>query len=118
MAEKYTMRKFLETVATGFTGAEEVEFAKAEIAKLDARNEARKGKPSKTAQVNAPIKDAIKAFVADNPGTTAEAIGIAIGQTTQKVSSLATQLVNEGVITSVDVKKVNGKGKVKSYTAV
>jgi hypothetical protein len=118
MAEKYTMRKFLETVATGLTGAEEVEFAKGEIAKLDARNEARKGKPSKTAQVNAPIKDAIKAFVTDNPNATAEAIGVAIGQTTAKVSSLATQLVNEGILASADIKKVNGKGKVKSYIVV
>lgn len=114
--EKYTMRKFLEAVKAGNVTEVEQKYAEAEIAKLDARNEARKGKESKTAQANAPIKEAIKGFVKDNPGVTAEVIGQAIGQTTAKVSALATQLVDDGVLTKADVKKAAGKGKVKAYT--
>lgn len=114
--EKYTMRKFLEAVKAGNVTEVEQKYAEAEIAKLDARNEARKGKESKTAKDNAPIKEDIKAFVKDNPGATAEAIGKAIGQTTAKVSALATQLVKDEVLVAAEVKKVGGKGKVKAYT--
>ena len=114
--EKYTMRKFLEAVKAGNVTEVEQKYAEAEIAKLDARNEARKGKESKTAKDNAPIKEDIKAFVKDNPGATAEAIGKAINQTTAKVSALATQLVKDEVLVATEVKKAAGKGKVKAYT--
>ena len=41
--EKYTMRAFLENVKAGNVGDVEKAYAEAEIAKLDARNEKRKG---------------------------------------------------------------------------
>jgi len=116
--EKYTMRKFLEAVKAGNVGEEEQKYAEAEIAKLDARNEARKGKESKTAKENAPIKDAIKDFVTANPDATAKEIADGVGQTTAKVSALATQLVKEGVLTTKEVKAASGKGKVKAYALV
>ena len=114
--EKYTMRAFLTAVKDGKVTEVEQKYAEAEIAKLDARNEARKGKESATAKANAPIKEAIKAFVAENPKATAEVIGKAIEQTTAKVSALATQLVKENVLVAEEVKKEGGKGKVKAYT--
>lgn len=114
--EKYTMRMFLEAVKAGEVTEVEKAFAEAEIAKLDKRNEARKGKESKTAQANAPIKEAIKAFVGENAGKTAGEIAEAIGQTTAKVSALATAMVKDGVLTAEEVKNPKGKGKVKAYT--
>lgn len=119
--EKYTMRKFLEAVKAGNVTDVEKEFAAGEIVKMDARNEARKGKETKAQKENAPIKDAIKAYIGENPGVTAEAIAKALTTeekplTTAKVSALATQLKDAGVIEAVDVKKADGKGKVKAYT--
>lgn len=117
--EKMTLREFYTAVA-GVEGIADnlKDFAEGEIAKLDKRNADRKGKPSKTAQVNAPIKDAIVEFVKTNPNATAEVIGGGVGQTTAKVSALATQLVKDGVLAATEVKKANGKGKVKAYTAL
>lgn len=114
--EKYTMRAFLENVKAGNVGDVEKAYAEAEIAKLDARNEKRKGAESKTAKANAPIKEAITAYVGENAGKTAKEIGEAIGQTTAKVSALATILVKEGVLVTTEVKPAGGKGKVKAYT--
>lgn len=120
--EKYTMRAFLENVKAGNVGDAEKAYAEAEIAKLDARNEKRKGAESKTAKANAPIKEAIKAYVGENAGKTAKEIAEGIGKvdevvlTTAKVSALATILVKEGVLTTTEVKPAGGKGKVKAYT--
>lgn len=119
--DKYTMRKFLENVKAGNVTDVEKEFAAGEIVKMDARNEARKGKETKAQKENAPIKDAILAYIKENPGVTAEAIAKALTTdekplTTAKVSALATQLKDAGAIKAEDVKKADGKGKVKAYT--
>jgi len=115
----YTMRNFLTDVAAiDGVDAKVKAFAEAEIAKIDKRNADRKAKGSKTAKENAPIKDAIVEFVKTNPNATAETIGGGVGQTTAKVSALATQLVKEGVLVATEVKKANGKGKVKAYTTL
>ena len=95
-----------------------VEFAKKEIAKLDERNAKRASKPSKTAVANEPIKEAIKAFLSDKTDPmTASAIfeGVEECTSTQKASALCRQMVDSGILTSVDV-KVKGKGKQKGYS--
>lgn len=122
MDNKYTNRMFFIDVINGVNADAVKAFATAELAKLDARNEKRKGN-TKTAKENAPIKDAILAYVKDNPNATAGAIATALGTaeaplTTAKVSALATQMKNEGILTAVEVKAGSGKGKVKAYTAV
>lgn len=111
----YTMRNFLTDVAAiEGVDAKVKAFAEAEIAKIDKRNADRKAK-NKTALANAPLKEAIVKFVGENPGATAEVIGQALELTTAKVTSLATQLRDAEVLVAEDVKKVNGKGKVKAY---
>lgn len=114
--EKYTMRAFLENVKAGNVTEVEQKYAEAELVKLDARNEARKGKESKTAKENAPIKEAIVTFLESNPGKTAAEVGAGVGQTTAKASALLTQLVKDGQVTATEVKALSGKGKVKAYT--
>lgn len=113
--EKYTFRAFLNDVIAGNVTDEVKKYAEAEVAKLDARNEKRKGAESKTAKENAPIKDAIVAYLKDNGEKTAGEIAKGIEQTTAKVSALATQLVKAEVLVAKEVKNPNGKGKVKAY---
>ena len=114
MAE-FTKREFLKGIVEGAViTAEQAEYAVAEIAKLDKRNEKRASTPSKTAIANEPIKaDIIKALEGKGP-TPAAAIGTALGITTQKASALARQLVEAGTLEVFEV-KVKGKGKVKAY---
>ena len=112
---KYTNRNFLEDVIATEGVAENIkEYARGEIAKLDARNEKRKEKGSKTAQENVPIKAEILAYVEANPDKTAKEIADAVGQTPAKVTALATQMKKDGVLTAREVKV--DKRKVLAYT--
>ena len=118
--EKYTMREFLNDVTAIEGVSEKVKaYAEAEIAKLDKRNADRKAKGSATAKANAPLKEAIVKYVEANPGKTAKEIAGALtaegtAMTPAKVSSLATQLKNEGVLVAAEVKA--DKRKVLAYT--
>lgn len=94
-----------------------VEFAKHEIAKMDERNEKRSSQPSKTAIANEPIKASIVAFVKEHKEAVASDIAVACEISTQKASSLCRQLVDDGVLTSTEV-KVPKKGKVKGYSVI
>ena len=110
-----TQREFLNAiVAMGENVSDEIrEYAEAGIAKLDGRNSARKGKPSKTALANAPIKKAIHAYIAEHADVTAGDIAKALELSTQKVSALCVQLRGEGKITATDY-----KSKPKTYNVV
>ena len=111
----FTERVFLEGIVEGAViTAEQAEYAKGKIAKLDARNEKRKATPSKTAIENAPIKEKIVEYLDGKGPTPANAIGEGVGITTQKASALARQLVEEGALEAFEV-KVPKKGKVKAY---
>jgi len=109
-----TKREFLNAVIEANVNEALNEFAVAEIAKLDKRNEAKSSKPSKTALANEPIKEAILAFLADKENTIASDIAVGIEVTTQKASALCRQLVEDGKLTATEV-KVPKKGKVKAY---
>ena len=92
-----------------------VEYAKNEIVKMDERNAKRKSAPSKKAEENEPIKKAIAEFLADKTEpTTAKEIGEGVEISTQKASALCRQMVEDGRLTSTEI-KVKGKGKQKGY---
>lgn len=117
MADKkeITMREFFEAVAESDLDAEIIEKAKTEIAKLDARNAKRKGDNSKRAKENEPIKTEILSYLAENKGVhTSAKIGLAIGQSTAKVSSLCGQLAKDEKVVISEVKE-KGKAKVNGY---
>ena len=63
---------------------------------------------------NTDLKGAIVQALADGQKTAAD-LATVLGVSTQKVSALARQLVEDGTITVDDV-KIKGKGKVKGYT--
>lgn len=105
-----TRREFLEKVINESANEEIKNFAKDEIAKMDARNAKRASTPSKRAVENEPIKAEIVKILTDEPKTASE-IAESIGVSVQKASALLRQI--EGL--AVSEVKVKGKGKVKGY---
>lgn len=113
-----TNREFLTAIANSTNLSSDLtDFATDQIAKMDARNEARKAssKPSKIAIANEPIKASIMTFLSQQTEpviacTIAEGIGI----TTAKASSLLRQLVESGKVVKSEV-KIPKKGKTAAY---
>lgn len=106
-----TNREMFEAIVNGNITDEVVAKAHDEIAKLDARNAKRKNTPSKKAIENAPIIEAIKGVLGEEPLTASE-IAEKVEISTQKASALLKQV--EGVkVTDV---KVKGKGTRKAYS--
>ena len=108
-----TNREFYTVIASGTVTEEAIAHAVASLEKMDAANEARKNKPSKTAIENAPILEALtNALTADYQ--TASDLATAVGISTQKASSLLRQLVANGTAVATDI-KVPKKGSCKGY---
>lgn len=106
-----TNREMFEAIVNGNVTDEVVAKAHEEIEKLDARNAKRKNTPSKKAIENAPIIEAIKGVLGEEPLTASE-IAEKVEISTQKASALLKQV--EGVkVTDV---KVKGKGTRKAYS--
>ena len=114
-----TNREFLTAIANSTSLSSDLtEFATEQIAKMDARNEARKAssKPSKTAIANEPIKASIMEFLSkQSEPVIACVIGEGVNITTAKASSLLPQLVKSGKVVKSEV-KIPKKGKVKGYS--
>ena len=109
-----TQREFLNKVIATPNIAEDVKTeAEALIAKLDTKNEQRKGKQSKTQRENEPIAQAIIAALA-NGSMLAIDIAAAIGQSVNKTNGIALTLVNSGVLVKTKT-KVKGKGEMTTY---
>ena len=109
-----TNREFYTAVANGTINEEVIAHAASAIEKLDNALEARKNKPSKTALENAPIVEAITGVLTNDPQTAAD-IGVQVGVSTAKASSLLRQIVLAGNAASTDI-KVPKKGTVKGYS--
>ena len=109
-----TKREFMEKVIAVVEDNELKNFAKVEIEKLDIANANRSAKRAEKAKENEPIKENIKEVLADG-GLMASEIGEKVGYSTQKVTALCRQMVEDGVLKVEDV-KVTGKGKRKAYS--
>ena len=105
-----TNREMFTAIVNGEITEEVVAKAHEEIEKLDARNAARKDKPSKKALENEPIKARISEVLTDEPKTASD-IASELGLSVQKTSALLRQMD----VTVVDV-KVKGKGTQKGYS--
>ena len=111
-----TRRDFYNAVINANFNDDATEFAKAEIAKLDATNEKRKATPSKTAVANEPIKAKIvETIKTAGCAFCAADIGSMLDITTQKASALLRQLVEAEALVAEE-KKVPKKGAVKFYS--
>lgn len=109
-----TNREFFENIINGTVGTEEIEHAKAEIEKLNARNAKRANTPSKKSVENEPIKANIADFLNGKDFTVASEIAKGLELSTQKVSALCRQMVENGTLTVTEI-KVKGKGTQKGY---
>lgn len=110
-----TNREFYNAIITAAINDEVTEYAKAQIAKLDATNEKRRNTPSKTQEANAPLRDQIVATVLTGEAKTASDVATELGVSPQKASALLRALVAEGKANVQDV-KVPKKGTQKGYT--
>jgi hypothetical protein len=112
-----TQREFLNKVIATPNIAEDIKAeAEALIAKLDTKNEQRKGKQTKTQKENEPIAQAIVEALADGQKLSVE-LATAVGCSVNKVNGIALTLVNEGRLAKTKV-KVKGKGEMTAYSLV
>lgn len=109
-----TTREFLNSVISANISDDVTAQAQAMIANLDKRNAKRASTPSKTAVANEPIKASIVDLFTNGESKTASEVAVALTITTQKASALLRQLVENGTLTSTEV-KVPKKGKCKAY---
>ena len=110
-----TNRDFFNAIINANINEELTQFATEAIAKLDARNEKRSSKPSKTAIANEPIKVAIAEFLVGKENVTAADVAVGVEVSVQKASSLLRQMVESGMLTASEI-TVPKKGKCKAYT--
>jgi predicted transcriptional regulator len=109
-----TNREFYNAIINHEVNDEIIAMAKAEIEKLDARNEKRRNTLTKEQKANEEVKGAIVEFIGDKSEVVASDIAKSLDLSTQKVSALCKQMVDNGVLAVSEV-KVKGKGAVKGY---
>lgn len=109
-----TNRDFYTAVINANINDELTDFAKSEIAKLDARNDKRRNTMTKEQKANEEIKVTIVDFIGDKSDVVASDIAKGLALSTQKVSALCKQMVENGVLVVSEV-KIKGKGAVKGY---
>lgn len=107
-----TQREFLNNIINGNIDNDTIEMAKAEIAKLDARNDKRRNTLTKEQKENEVIKESILGVL--NGVTTAAEVGKALEISTQKASALLGQLAYDEKVIVTEV-KIKGKGTVRGY---
>ena len=111
-----TKREMFNAILSNEITDEVLAEVRKEVALLDARNAQRAtANSAKKAVENAPLLEAIKSYFVANGGThlTTE-VAVGIGASTPKTSSLLRKMVDDGVLTAVDI-KVKGKGVQKGY---
>ena len=106
-----TNREMFTAIVNGEITEDVVAKATEELEKLDARNAKRRETPSKKSIENAPIVEAIKGVLTEEPQTATE-IAEKVEISTQKASALLKKI--DGLTVS-DV-KVKGKGTRKAYS--
>ena len=107
------MKDFMTAVIAANISEDITNFATAEVAKIDGKNEKRRNTATAAQKANT---ETVKVIAAGMSGTvTAAEVATKYGMTVQKASALMQMGVKSGIFTAVDV-KVKGKGKVKGYT--
>lgn len=109
-----TRREFMEMVIAETTNEEIKTFAESEIEKMDKANARRSEKRAERKAENEPIKEKIFEVLNSEDVTLASEVAEKVEISTQKASALLRQMVEDGKITSEDV-KIKGKGKKKGY---
>lgn len=107
-----TTREMLNAVIERNVTDAVVEKAQKCLEALDKRNEKRKSTPSKTTEANKVVREQIISYLADKDFVLGTEISTALGfEKPNKVSSLCVRMVNEGLLTSTEIKVKGGKRK-------
>ena len=109
-----TNREFFTAIINSNLSAEMKEHATAELKKMDERNSKRSSTMTPTQKNNEVLKRQILSILT-NEGQLTTSIAVAVGKSTNKVSALCRQLVEEGKAKVEDV-KVPKKGIQKAYS--
>ena len=122
-----TNREFYTTIVETIANEELVEHAKAQLAKLDATAEKRKGKVSKADQekrdANAALAEKVAAEILTTEAKTATDVAAVLAEMlgeevkVQKASYLCREAVKMGLANATEV-KIPKKGTQKAYTAI
>lgn len=111
-----TMVQFMQAVADTTDRADLRAYALDAIAKVDAKNKARRAKPTKAQADADALLDYVVGGMSAGDVLTASDVAVMIDATTQRASAILQKGVKRGVLTCADVK---GKsGKVKGYSLV
>jgi len=110
-----TKREVMNAIIAGEINETVIAWAENQLEKMDLQNKARKGRISKTAQLNVPLINRIVEEILGEEPMTATEVGAAMEISTQKASALLRKAVADGRACAQDV-KVKGKGKQKGYT--
>lgn len=114
-----TMKEFLSAVATLETATHEmVEFANAELEKIDNKNKKRRETTTANQTANKEMLDIIASSLKPNTAITSAEVASLFGVSTQKASAILSMGVKTGVLSVQDVKNPKGKGKVKGYMLI
>lgn len=108
-----TERVALTAVINGNLTPDVIAWARAQIAKLDAKNAKRKTAEGEIKAENKPIADAIIVALANGAMLSAD-LAVAVGVTVQKVNGVAGEMSKLGMLVKSKV-KVKGKGEQTSY---
>ena len=112
-----TKREFYVAISNGEMTDELMAMATAEIEKMDAANEKRKGVQSKKAEENQPLIDRIVNEILTTEPQTATDVAAVLEVSVQKASSLCRAAVTQGKAVQSDV-KVPKKGNQKAYALI
>ena len=110
-----TNREFLNEIVKANLSTAVTDHAKAEIAKLDARNAKRKAAEGEIKEENKPIAKAILEALSGGKTMLSTELATAINQTSQKTNGVALEMCKIGTLVKSKI-KVKGKGELTAYT--
>jgi hypothetical protein len=110
-----TNREFFTNIINGKIDTATLEHAKAELTKLDERNEKRRNAVTDNDKANAVIAEDIKSYLAKNGATLSADIAKALNLSSSKVNGVAKIMVDKDELLSTKV-KVKGVGERTQYS--
>ena len=110
-----TNREFFTNIINGNIDTATLDHAKAELTKLDERNEKRRNAVTDNDKANAVIAEDIKSYLAKNGATLSADIAKALNLSSSKVNGVAKIMVDKGELLSTKV-KVKGVGERTQYS--
>jgi predicted transcriptional regulator len=110
-----TNREFFTNIINGNIDTATLDHAKAELTKLDERNEKRRNAVTPNDLANAEIEKQIVALLTEKGAMLSADIATDLGITSSKVNGVGLQMVNKGLLLSTKV-KVKGKGERTQYS--